>query len=772
MSWEEAQMPTKPASTGMNDADAFALPGPLSPQNGQQGVMTDAQFEAMRPAGRSGGFVDAAGKYHAFSPEGGSMGDDIAQNVATGLADIPGAIGSLPHVLGHVANWAAAKAANNGLLGDVPRRNYTGAELDEVNPITRHLPTAEDINKGMYSYLDTVSHDLGGDGFTPYAPTSGAGRAGQAMVTAAGAGALDPAADVGAAKQLWNIGKQALSGGAAEIAQSIDPDNPILGPIAAMLTHGALSTTGKGVAAANESLGRPFYAPTQAGIDAAGTKLAGIDNAAGAGIANPTAADILGQQGNVGATTGAIGTGQSVPTAMEGLQDTLATRQAALDKARTDAAAPFYAKFRAELPVIPENMPRDLAALPAFRPAIESAETDMLNGANKGNNPYGSPTTTYTDYDAAGDPVTRTGALTPDLLGRTARKLNIQAATARRTDSDSAAGLTAASSDVSNFLNRAYPNSYPAAQKAFADASRPLDVFDNPAVARAIDQNTNKVGTPLGYTQDPASLLNTVAKSANPGTVVSQFIDAAGGDPASVTSPIRQAIVGQLHEAGAIDPKTGEVNAKLLDQTVKPYLPTLGMYLPELVDQFGTAKAAQATLDNMRAQAWLAGDIQSGGMRNADGSVTGKSMGAWIRQNRKDLEQTQTGAAMMRLDQIQKAIGDAPGGAADGVAEEVLPGIISHHIGGSENAILTMMAAHKVTGAVVNPLLTKFRNAYSAEIERATTDPAHAQRIIEAAARRPGNLGNAAAIRRTLGEFAARALRAGAIASGLPAQQQ
>jgi hypothetical protein len=697
-----------------------------------------------------------------------SLGADLVGNAATGVADIPGAIAGLPHMLGHAANWAAAKVGNALGLGG---GNWTADQLDAANPVTAALPTSDDVNKGTFNLLNNASHDLGGDGVAPYVPTTGAGRVGQTFVTAAGAGALDPAADLGAAKAAWNIFKQGISGGAAEGVQALDPDNPVLGPVAAMLTHGGMSVSSKGLSAANENVVRPFYAPTQSGIDAAGRKLAGVDNSL-PGLANPSAADILGQQGNVSAASGAMGTGQSVPTAMEGLQDTLSTRQADLDTARTQGSAPFYAKYNAELPTLPENMPKSVTELPAYDPALGKATTDMQNGANEANNPYGAPTTTYTAFNEAGDPVTQSGALTPDLLARTARKLNIQAAEARRTDSDSAAGLTAASSKVTDAIGNLYPDTFPQAQAKYAELSRPLDIFDDPQVAKAVDRNTNGVGTPQGYSQDPASLLNTVAKSANPGTVVSKFIEAAGGDPASVTSPIRQAIVGQLHEAGAIDPITGEVDAAILDKTVKPYLPTIGMHLPELQEQFGTAKAAQATLDTMRTQKALADSVAGGDMRDATGAVTGQSMAAWMRDNRDALEQTQTGAAMMRLDQIQKAIGEAPGGAADGVAEEVLPGIISQRIGGSENAILSMMAGHRVVGIPANYLLGKFRNAYSGAVEQAATDPAFAKKIVDAAAQRPGNLGNAAAIRRTVGEFAVGALRAGAIASGLPAQQQ
>lgn len=704
------------------------------------------------------------------TPDPGLAGG-AARNLATGESQVLPTILGMPAALEHAKNYIASKALNL-----IPGVNTTPEDLDKYSLTSQLFPSSNDVSNAEYGAVNAAGGALGAQPTAPYQPTTGAGKFGQAAVTAAGVAALDPMADLSMGAQAWNLLKQGIAGGVGERVQStLDPSNPIIGPLAALLTHTGLSTTAKGVAAANENITRPFYAPTQAGQDAAGRVLPA---AAGDGpaLANPSQGDLAGAAGNVQAATDAIGPGLSTSAAMTGMQDSLVGQQKTLQDARTAAVSPLGQAFRAEPLTPPENLPPAVAQAPAFPPAVSSAANDMLNGSHTENNPYGAPMVTYPGFNPAGDVAMMPGGLTPDLLGRTATKLGAQAADARASSADTgaASGLSAVSSNLSDFLRSAYPNTYPALTDTYQAMSRPLDVYSQPRVARAIDQTTNGIGQPTGYSQEPTALLDSVAASKDPGTVMSQFIQAAGGDKAAITGPIQDAIVGRLRDNGVIDPLTGEVNAKALAQDTRKYLPTISAYLPELQQKFGTATAAQTTLDNMRVQQGLATDLANGGARDtgdANGVVTGGSLKTWLNNNQAAIEQSQGSGAFMRAQKIQQAIGSVPGNAADAVASEVLPGAVSDIFGGSENAILSMMAGQKLAGAITAPLLNKFRGAYSQAIEQSMTDPVFAKTIMDAAAKRPGQMGKRA-ILSAIGQIAGRGLQAAAVTSGLPATQQ
>jgi hypothetical protein len=650
--------------------------------------------------------------------------------------------------------------------------NYTGAELDQVNPITRAVDTwPAKVDKGVFRYLDTVDRDLGGGGVEPYKPTTPMGEMGQAALTTATAGALDPAAGAGGAARAWSAFKNLVAGGAADAAHQLWKDSALAPIVAAIFAHNTTSAAGTSGRAAlssgYENMVRPIVSPKAAGQDAAGRVLSGADMS-GPGLADPTAADLGQAQGSVAAETGALGQGTPAGVAMTDMRSGLQNRLDTI-KANADAvSSPLYDQYRAQLPMTPADVRKaGLPQLPAFGPAVHSAAVDMRNGANGA----GAPVVPYTDFNPAFDPVTRPGALTPDVLDRAARKMADQATNARNAESDSgkASGLTAASTTLNDVLNSRYPIRAQA-QQAYADAMQPAAPFREAPVASALDRPPPSYGYQPDYKMMPETLFDRVAASKSPDTVVQNFIDAAGGDKQAILGPVQDALVDRLRQRGVIDPLTGEVDAKALARETAPYMPTIKAYLPDLAKRFGNATAAQKTLDNMRAQADIATDVAQGGLRDSEaGVITGKSFSGWLKKNETAINQTQGSAVVGRLKSMSAAIGGDPGAAADAFLTEALPAAVLDKTIGTEGGILGLMGIGKAAGRLVGPRLDQFRDAYSQAIEDAVKDPKVANDLVVAASRRPGPLPKN--IRAALGRQAISSLYSAGISDAAATQQ-
>lgn len=755
-------------ATGLTDEQAFSLP-PLpgqraapAQQGPAQGVgvgaqnLTDEQFLALPPAPGSPQAQNQAAAAQSSHP--------IADNIATGVSRIPGAILGAPRAVRHLASGAIAWGLNK-----VDGGNRTADTVDAAFPQSPWIagPTARQVNDTVDSSMQTADRATGQPEWQPYQPVTLAGKIGQTAITTAGAGAVDPLADasaVTATGKLWNLLRNGAAGGAAELtADKIVPNSPLAAYLAALVTHAGLGAAGTTAATAYESTLRPVINPRGAGQTMAGQRIRATDSTAA--IANPSAADLASAQKGVQGATGAIGQGQDPAAAVGAMRDNLQSRFDLIKDQAAQGAKPYYDAFRAEVPTTPPELDGSgLTQRPGVNSAASSAAADVANLGQPGRVPW-------VDFDAAGDPSIVTDpanlAYTPDLLDRAATKLKAQAAQAREgSDNQAAAALSGASGDLTSFLDQRYPNTYPQARAKYAELMAPAAPFNNPMVAAAMNRQPASFGYQPPYTTPPANLFDQIARAKDPGAVMGQYIQAAGGDANAIVGPMREAIVGDLRNKGVIDPSTGEIDPKAYDAAIRPYMPIVSMYMPQLARQFETAKAAQGTLDTMRTQQGLAADIAQGGLRDPSTNVvTGQSLSRWLGQNRKALAGTQSPAALMRLQQIANAIGGDPAAAADGFLTETAPAYAMDRAGGAENAILGMMGSHRVLEQLVGSRLGDFRNAYSQAIERAMVDPVFARQITEAAARRPRTVPNAQAIREAIGQQALRSLDQGAISS-------
>lgn len=683
---------------------------------------------AAAPAAPSGpkivSYEDATAPQNSGSTVGAYLSD---------VAKIPGNIVGTPRMLLHdLPNWIAGQDGTNPVGANDPLARAEDAIL----------PSAKGFNDAIGLTPHLVDH------------TTLPGKLSGAFIEGGGARALlrNPREYLNmlrSAKDLGEVGKTGLAATAAQGAGELDPGNLGLQLGAAALTHAGVGGAARITRAGYNGLLDPFIRPGAAGEKLAGATTAQVDNSQ-PGLASPTAMDLVGQEGATRAATDAFGPGGHPPAVMGAFRDFLDQLKGHLESSREAGAAPFYNRFRAEPLMDP---PEALSAagraarwplgLPDVGSAMGRAGRNMVGdtgGARAANNPYGGPTAMkdWTDFNTAGDPIYKQSEVpTPDLLDRTKRQLNIKATQASAgLDSDTAASRMNQAHQVTGFIKGQYPDTYPQALDAYAKGSVPLTDFEHPDVARTLTKHEGTNGTDLGHTMGSAELLNHMGASASPGETVQSFINAVGDKKAAI-GPLQDAIVGHLRETpGVIDPSTGEVNAKALDQATRKYMPTISMYFPELGRKFGTAKGAQETLDTMRSQDTLAKDVSNGGMRTSDGVVTPASFKSWIDKNEKTLSQTQSPGAMMRLRQIANALSEAPFSSAEGVAEAA-PGALGVATGGGLEGGFTGMVLGKLFKGPFDARLGKAREAYSRNIEQAVTDPVYAAKLGRAISGRP-----------------------------------
>ena len=724
---QEMDTQAKPSAPDNETPDWYTPEGSAAPQPGAVAAPPQQAPDWYTP--------DAPAAAPAAQP---AVSDPVVQNVATGLGRVPGAILGLPRAASHAADWLIAKGIN--AIGGT---NLSADDVDKYNLNHYTTPKASTIDKAVFGVTGT----------TPYQPTTPQGEIGQAAVTAAGAGLLDPAADAGAISTIWNLVKSGAAGGAGELAHQTYPKSDVAPILASLFAHNGAGLAGDMARTGYATAVRPLFRPAEAGSDSAGAALSAIDNAQ-PGLANPTPAALTGASGDVRAATDSVGTGTPAAIAVGDMRDALQNRWDGIKANAAATAKPLYDAFRAQPPVAPDDL-APLNDIPAIKPAMDAAATDMANSSQAGN-PWNSSISDGSMIGPNGLPVAiPAGSVAPDLLDRTRMKLNDQAAQARLgSDGQRAAGLSAAGGTLTNFLDQQFPGTYPQARQAYADAMQPAAPFNEPAVSRAMNRAPAQYGYQPEYNTPAADLFDNISRSKDPGAVVGQFVKAAGGDKDAIVQPLQEALVDRLRSKGVIDPTTGEIDPKAYAQEIRPYMPTVSMYMPELAKKFATAQAAQGTLDTMRVQAGLASDIAQGGLRDDGGVVTGRSFSQWVNGNRKALEQSQSPAAVMRLQQIGKALGGEPGQGAQAIADDVLPAVIGTGIGGVELGILGHMTGQSLAKMMVGPRLARYRDAYSSAIERAVTDPIYAQRIIRDAAKRPSNLNSVQAIRQAIGKRA------------------
>lgn len=257
------------------------------------------QFDAIKPATSSDAFAN--GSHPIVGPTAPSspgllsdlhaLASDIPRRVGNGLIQTAAGIGSLPFAASHMIAQG---------LNQIP-----GVNIDTSADAPRPLPDYNDISNKLYSLT----------GSSEYAPSTEAGRLGQAAIGMAGAGAVGGLAGVakaigpgigmamggdlgaGATSALQAGGRAALrgvaqvpsslaAGAAGQAAQDYGPDNPY-----AKVGMGVLgSTLGGGLSASmlNEArtqiMSRPsggLFGPSGATLDPESARLAGVLQDAG-----------------------------------------------------------------------------------------------------------------------------------------------------------------------------------------------------------------------------------------------------------------------------------------------------------------------------------------------------------------------------------------------------------------------------------------------------------------------------------------------------------
>lgn len=631
----------------------------------------------------------------------------IGKNLLTGLARIPGVIASLPAVLAHTKHWADAQVENAATGG-----HETGADLDNANPVTRVLNKATNAVANAPFTLT---------GTTPYEPQTTGGKLGQAAVTGVGAGLLDPAADLSMLKSAPNFGKALVqlfkanagnaaktgaAAAAAEGAHEIAPDSGVLPVAAAMLTH-----SGAGLAADTARSGyrvvRPIVAPRAAAETAAANVLANAPH--GPGVANPSSADIDKAVADTKATTDALGEGLDDYTAGGNIREDLQKRKDALLAQRSDAADTAYSAFRNEQPLEAVKL-APFMSRPSFQKAVKGASGAVIDEGGK-------PLTEFLDFNEAGDPVFRpNAAVPPDVLDRIKGQLDDQVSLAQPGTRDSRTKTMLRNQFVS-FLDDQYPNTYPQTRADFAAASRPLDPLTSGPVSKVLDSETNFGRRSYAMPQD--RIADTFLKSRAMRSDMDALVAGYGGDKQAAMSNLRENLVSKVQDA--IDPTDGTLSQGAFDKAVRPYTRALGMWFPDLAKQFSTAKAAQGTLDLVRAQEKVADGIRGGALRDQSGVVTKGSFTKWLEGNAKTLAKTQDNNAVVRLRSIANALPETPGAGAE-AAVEGIPAAVGFSMGGSEAGIFGAMF-HKIPEALAGPQMAKFKEEYSRLIEDAVTNP-------------------------------------------------
>jgi hypothetical protein len=662
---------------------------------------------------------------------------DVLANASTGVARVPGAIIGLPHMIGHTLNWTQAQmdnALNYFFNSKAPHE--TGADLDKRG-LVHYLPSAQDVDNVVFKGISAVA----GRPVEPYEPTSFFGKLGQAAVTGALGGVVDPVAVLGGIGRGASVGKAIVEGSAKRAAQTAVaadaanatqqafPDSPGVAAAAALAAHGATSgleaaaRAGGGVAA---DAARQVFRPGKQGGLEAGRVLGRVDNNQ-PGLASPQAPELTAAGQAVKAATDDIGVGLPDHMAGANLRAGLQTRADALKAARSAATDKAFDAFRAQ-PPLPAVMLEPFMRSPSFRKAIGAANGAVLDEG-------GEPLTRFFDF-TDDVPAHLTGdAIPPDVLHRVKSQLSdsISAAPggsqAERTASMLHNRFTA-------FLDELYPAEgdfpgYAAIRKGYADASRPLDPLAHGPVDKVL--NTEKQFGQSRYTFFEERIPDLFLRSNATRSDLNQLVEAFGGDKTAALSGLQDHLAGVAQKAVNAD---GTLDAAAFAKVMQPYeksVGNLGVWFPQLAGKFKSAKAAQDTLDTMREQRSIADAIAGGALRDHDGAVTGQSLDNWVRANRDALSRTQSPAAVMRLQNIARAINETrPGELADAIKSELLPAAIGTALGGLEGGVLGIIA-HKTASFTGQD--AKRLEAFSSAIERAATDPAYAERLAAGAAK-------------------------------------
>jgi hypothetical protein len=683
--------------------------------------------------------MDAGKEAPARDPDAG-LDHRMARAFLSDVAKIPSWIAGAPRGL------VDLKVALQGRAGPIDQT------LQSV------LPSADGINSAVSAAYEGatgrkapqfVEHE------TPLGRMVGAG------ITGAGAVLADPFSAFSAAGKAPNIvegltaflrslpakapttGKVAASTAAAEGAHEAFPNSQVIPLAAAVATHGSMGTAGKIARGINETM-LPVMKPGKAAEVAAGRALSGVPNDPDytPGIARPSAADIRAGEEDVRAHSQRFDSPLDNYQAGGTIRENLQTRADALTQRRREIGQEAYGRFEEQQPLEAARLTRPLADgtlpfmdRPAFRRAVRDAADATLNEGH-------APLTEFLDFNSAGDPVFRpNAALPPQVLDRMKGRLDDAVSTAQPGTRGQTTARTLRDAFV-RFLDNEYSETYPRTRADYADASRPLDPYTQGPVSKALDSENVYGRRRYSMPQDriPDMFLKSPAMRSDFDNLVAGY----GGDQNAARTALRANLVDKVQDA--INPD-GTLSVAAFDKSVKPYTRALDMWFPDLNREFNSAKSAQAVLDNMRSQETMAASIEQGALRGTDGFITRASADKWLKGNEQALASTQTPGAVMRLRTIIQALPERPFSAAEKTGGIALSGMGVVGSGRVEGGVLGALKG-------LTPLegrIDSARQAFSAAIERAITDPAYAQRLATSVATRPRGVTNTQALLQALG---------------------
>ena len=101
----------------------------------------------------------------------------------------------------------------------------------------------------------------------------------------------------------------------------------------------------------------------------------------------------------------------------------------------------------------------------------------------------------------------------------------------------------------------------------------------------------------------------------------------------------------------------------------------------------------------MQTQRGLADAVNNGALRDNSGAITGESFGKFLQTNRGAIADTQSPAAVMRLQSIGNALKAPQGELADAIKSQVLPAAVGVATGDAEGGIIGGMLRHATHAA-------------------------------------------------------------------------
>jgi hypothetical protein len=640
--------------------------------------------------------------------------NDLGANVLTGALRLPGAIGGIPHMIGHTANWGRAQVFNalDALTGG--KGGHTGEEVDAKDPVMQVLPSSQDIDAVVEHppLPDFMTRAVNGSGPGKfYHPESVGGRLLQAGVTGAASGG----------RNIPGALKTALAAMSAEGANELFPNHPAISALAAFLTHAGAGSAATAAKQGYRTFAEPIVSPVKSGEALAGKSLAAADHTQ-PGLAAPQQTDLDNAATATRQAVDDVGTGLDDYTAGGNIRADLQGRKTSLIAGRNAEANQNYEAFRDEPPLEGAKLGSFMRA-PAFQAAVKAASRGRLNRGQ-------SPLTGFWDFNEAGDPVLKpNAAVPPDVLQRIKGALDDDVSAAK--GNVERGDLMDLRDRYVSFLDQQYPNTYPKARTDFAGSSRPLDPLTEGLPGKVLDGETQFGRQTYNMPQD--KIAGAFLQSKATRTDFDSLIKAYGGDKNAALSNLEENLANKVQSAVKGD---GTLSLDAFNRSVRPYTKALSMWFPQLAQKFSSAEAAQRSLETLTAQKQIAGDVAGGALRGDDGFITGSTLGKWLDRNEGKLATTQSKAAVLRLRQIAKALPDTPGGGAE-AAVETAPMVIGGALGGLEGGVLGGIT-HKIPAYLAGPRLAKFRDAYSAAVERAVRDPVAAQQLVAMAAKRGG----------------------------------